>query len=544
MTRHALIRGALFAAALTAAGTVAAGANDICLESKASGERITGSLISFTGRQWDVQTTLGRLKVTIDDFFVCGDAAAPTVTTRDETADAPAPASAEAPSGADAAPDDPSDHVSVVGSNTVGAVLMPRLAAAALSEDGRIDVAAAPVAEETTLVEAGAGRFSIRIVATGTNSGFRALEDGTASLAMASRQIAETEARAIAAAGQGGLRDPSRELVIALDGVVPIVSRDNPLEEVSLHQLTEVFAGRIVTWRELGYADAPIAVLARDANSGTFDTFEALVLAPSGSALAPSARRFVSNADLAAAVAADPNAIGFVAAGALSDPELSGVRPLTLRGECGITQEPSRFNLRTEDYALGRRLYLYSRFADRSGVADTLVEFALSDSAQPIIEEAGFISLAVEDADGAVELRRLLARPAPPEAGADALRDELREVIDTSRRLSVTFRFEFGSTTLDSKARRDGTRLARYLRGEEAAGRQVVLLGFADSVGGFEANRRLSERRAEEAAALLRANGVAPERIETIGFGELLPVFCNDTDTGRAKNRRVEVWVR
>ena len=541
MKRNAAIKGLLLAAALTAIGAGKAQAGDICLESKISGEQISGALVSFSGRQWDVQTKFGRLKVSIDDFFVCGDAAAPAVTTREETEDAPAPVVETATTAEGTPAANPGDHITIIGSNTVGAVLMPRLAAAALSNYGQVDVAEIPDLEETTLVSAVSGEATIRIVATGTNSGFRALGDAAALLAMASRQISEEEARAIEAAGQGGLRDPSRELVLALDGVVPIVSQDNPLREISLYQLTEIFAGRISSWRELGYDDAPIAVLARDDDSGTFDTFEALVLEPSGATLAPDAQRFVSNAELAGEIAADPKAIGFVAAGALSDVESKGVRPLTLRGECGITQEPSRFNLRTEDYALGRRLYIYSRFADRAGVADKLVEFALSEAAHPIIEEVGFISPAIEEIDGAAELRRLLAVPAPPEAGG--LRERLRGVIDASRRLSVTFRFEFGSTVLDSKARRDGTRLARFLNGA-AAGRQVLLLGFADSIGGFEANRRLAEGRAREAAALLRANGVAPDRITVIGFGELLPVFCNDTDTGRAKNRRVEVWIQ
>lgn len=530
------VRRLLLAVLLTSFAPLGARANEICLQSKISGERLTGDLISFTGRQWDIQTAFGRLKVTIDDFFVCGDAAAPLVTTRTETADAAAP-EASAP---DRAP--PEAPLVIVGSNTVGAALLPRLAEGAFAGYGDAARAADPQNAETTLVRADGGRVRIRIVATGTRSGFRALEEGTATMAMASRPISEEEARAIASAGQGGLRDPSRELVLALDGVVPIVARDNPLQDVSLRELTQIFSGRAASWRALGFADLPIRVMARDENSGTYDTFDALVLAPSGARLTPAARRFSSNAALAEAVAADPNAIGFVAAGALPEATANGVRPLTLRGACGITQAPSRFNLRTEDYALGRRLYLYSRVADRVGTADALVEFALSDAAQPLIEEVGFISLAIEDADGGVELRRLLARPAPDAAGAGMLRDRLRATIEGARRLSITFRFDFASTTLDNRARRDGTRLARYLR-TTGAGRRVLLLGFADSVGGFDANRRLSERRAAEAAALLRANGVPPDRIVTLGFGELLPVFCNDTDAGRAKNRRVEVWI-
>ena len=544
MNRQSAAIPLLFSIFFTALGASSARAADICLQSKVSGEKLTGALVSFSGRQWDVQTRFGRLKVSIDDFSVCGDAEAPRVSTPEEVEDAPPTEPKPIAIVPDAPREDGVSHIVLVGSNTVGAELMPQLAEAVLSEGGRARVASKSLESETTVVESEDGKASIRVVATGTLSGFRALADGAASMAMASRSISDGEARAVAAAGQGGLRDPSRELVLALDGVVPIVSRDNPMEEISLHQLTEVFAGRIVSWRQLGYADDPIEVLARDDNSGTFDTFEALVLEPSKASLAAGARRFVSNAKLAEAVAADSRAIGFVAAGALSGDALGRVRPLTLRGGCGIVQEPSPFNLRTEDYALGRRLFLYSRFADRAGVADRLVEFSLSPAAYPIIQNAGFISLAIEEIEGVAELRRLLASPAPSEAGADALREQLRGLIEEARRLSVTFRFEFGSITLDTKARRDATRLARFLTSDAAATRRVLLFGFADSVGDFQANLRLADRRAQEAAALLRANGVPADRIKTFGFGELLPAFCNDSDAGRAKNRRVEVWIK
>ena len=75
-----------------------------------------------------------------------------------------------------------------------------------------------------------------------------------------------------------------------------------------------------------------------------------------------------------------------------------------------------------------------------------------------------------------------------------------------------------------------------------------MLVGFTDSLGEGAENRRLSERRADEAEARLRA--LLPEnlretaRIRALGFGELSPLGCNETPRGRNINRRVEVWVR
>ena len=526
MKRALLVPLVALAAALAATQAVA---TQICLQSKRSGEQVTGELVAFTGRQWDLQTSFGRVKLTIDDFFVCSDPDAKPPESEEERADGPEPAPPPSAAGGE-------ENLSITGSNTVGAAMMPRLVEAVMARVGGV-VETDDAGENVKTLVNGARR--VRIEAIGSDAGFRALETGGAELAMSSRAITPEEERTIAASGQRGMRDPGREMVIALDGVAPIVSRDNPLETISFYQLVEIFSGRISNWRELGYPEAPIRLYARDAASGTFDTFESLVLAPSGDALGAGARRFQSNAALIDALSRDPQGIGFAAAGAL---EGAAVKALTLMGECGVAQRPTLFNLKTEDYALGRRLYLYARRTDRTGLLREIADFALSDAAQPLIEEEGFVSQSIAAIAADVELRRLMAAPAPREPGAERLRAELRDIVSAGQRLSVTFRFQTGSAVLDNKARQDATRLARHLAAE-AAGRRVLLLGFADSVGGFEGNLSLSRRRAEEARALLRANGVAAERIEAYGYSELLPVFCNDSPSGRAKNRRVEVWV-
>jgi outer membrane protein OmpA-like peptidoglycan-associated protein len=65
--------------------------------------------------------------------------------------------------------------------------------------------------------------------------------------------------------------------------------------------------------------------------------------------------------------------------------------------------------------------------------------------------------------------------------------------------------------------------------------------GHTDSVGSDAYNQQLSERRAESVKAYLVSKGVTESRIETKGYGESQPVASNDTDAGRAKNRRVEL---
>lgn len=70
---------------------------------------------------------------------------------------------------------------------------------------------------------------------------------------------------------------------------------------------------------------------------------------------------------------------------------------------------------------------------------------------------------------------------------------------------------------------------------------QINIKGYTDATGSFEHNQRLSERRAQSVGSLLMQNRVAAPRIRTAGYGPRWPVAGNDTDAGRARNRRVEI---
>src|SRR5690606_18183203 len=104
---------------------------------------------------------------------------------------------------------------------------------------------------------------------------------------------------------------------------------------------------------------------------------------------------------------------------------------------------------------------------------------------------------------------------------------------------SLNFRFEFGSDRIDNKGHRDLQRLVDYLL--RNPGRQVLLLGFTDSIGDPAKNLRLSEVRAELVSQQFMKLGVFPSLVA--GFGDAVPVASNDTEEGRNRNRRVEVWV-
>jgi phosphate transport system substrate-binding protein len=406
----------------------------------------------------------------------------------------------------------------VHGSNTIGERLGPALAEAWLRDAGYTRIERfAPAHDEITVRGTGPdGRIDVEMKAHGTSTGFADLLAGRADLAMASRPVAASErerGRVL-----GALDSAEQEAVLALDGIAIIVHPDNPLRALSLAQLRAIFSGSERDWRSLRGASGPIVVHARDANSGTWDTFRSLVLGEVG--LRADARRHESTLELSRAVAADRDAIGFVGLAGIG---AARAVPVADAGEAIL---PTPFAVAVEDYALSRRLYLY-RAESASPLARDFVEYSLSDAGQAAVEGSGFISQRVGAWNAA------LRSDAP---------DEYRALVQSSERLSLNFRFGSGSHLLDSKAQRDLDRLASFMQDGERRDRALILLGFADASETVPyLALTLSVDRVDFITRELERRGVVVQRSR--GLGGAAPVASNEAPEGRRRNRRVEVWL-
>ncbi|GIX38870.1 MAG: hypothetical protein KatS3mg127_2109 [Silanimonas sp.] len=404
------------------------------------------------------------------------------------------------------------------GSNTIGERLAPALVKAWAEARGwPLRSEAVPANDERRLIlDTPRGPLTVDVLAHGTSTGYAALRDGQCDLWMASRPVRRDEiadARAL-----GPLFERGQEHVVALDGLAVIVHPANPLASLTVEQVRAVFSGRIGDWSVLGLAPGPIALHARDDRSGTFDTFRSLVLGEA--ALSPHALRYESTDELAAAVAADPRAIGFVG--------LAGVgraRALALSERGTQALAPTPLSVATEDYVLSRRLFLYSAERLRAETRDFL-DFALGAGGQTVVARVGYVPQEVQ----------ALAVPLPAEP-------EYRALVQGARRLSLNFRFGEGAAVLDNKAVEDIERLARFMAEPANAGQQLLLIGFADrSESTPYLALSLSNDRVDLVAAELRARGLKVARQR--GLGQIAPVASNDTSLGRQRNRRVEVWLR
>jgi phosphate transport system substrate-binding protein len=396
------------------------------------------------------------------------------------------------------------------GSNTIGADLAPALVEQFLRSRSAANVTRASSGKRVTITATlvnDPAPAAIAIDAAGTSTAFTALAAGKCDIAMASRPITPAERASVPNAS---------ESVIGLDGIAVVVHPQSSVQSLDTDQLTKIFAGGARSWSDVGQAGGPIAVFARDANSGTWDTFRGLVLP--ASALRTDAQRFDSNEELVAAVARTPGAIGFTSLAAARGAKVIAI------GEPGVPPiVPTTFTIGTETYPLTRRLYLYTTKPNVLG--DALVAFAMSPEGQAVVAKFGFVDLRPHSEEA----------PAPQECRGCT--PEYRKATQSAQRMSVDFRFETGSTNLDSRGVHDVERVATWIRGAHV--RRVALLGFADSQGTPAVNMSISLDRARVVQKLLHERGVDAD---AEGFGDSMPVASNATAQGRERNRRVEVW--
>ncbi len=408
----------------------------------------------------------------------------------------------------------------VQGSNTVGANLMKNLLEDYFRAKGVEGVATQALAVENEYRVGGmvnGNAIYVDVAAHGSSTGFKALLAEAADLSMSSRPIKSKEVAQLS--DYGHMLGFDAEHVIAIDGLAVIVHDDNPIEQLNLQQIAGIFSGQITNWQEVGGDNLPINLYARDDKSGTWDTFKSLVLRKMYK-LSSSARRFESNDQLSDLVAADLGGIGFVGLASVRESRAllvsdSGTTPL----------RPEKVSVATEDYALSRRLFLYTPPFLKTALIEDFIRFVQTDAGQQQVESTGFISQA------------LIATPS--ESFRQGPREYL-EVTQSASRLSVNFRFAQGSATLDNKAQQDIQRLVAFMARDENQGKRITLVGFGDEKQTESRAIVLSKLRAVAVKSELRKQGISTEPVR--GFGAYLPVASN-TGKGKIKNRRVEVWV-
>lgn len=231
--------------------------------------------------------------------------------------------------------------------------------------------------------------INISVTGGGSGTGIAALINKTADLANASRSIKDKE---IEAALNQGL--DMQEFTVAWDGISVVINKNNPIVELSMEQISKIFAGEITNWNEAGGNDGEVVVTSRDSSSGTYSYFKERVVQMDGKIeendYTSMALFLVSNSAIREEVAGNENAIGYIGLGYLDD----SVKAVHVIGEKAIEGvAPSIENVQDGSYPISRPLYIYSSGSELTDLEQAFLDFAMGEEGQAIALEIGFVPI-------------------------------------------------------------------------------------------------------------------------------------------------------
>ena len=205
---------------------------------------------------------------------------------------------------------------------------------------------------------------------TGSGSGIQAVSEGRCDIGLASRSLKDDEK-------SSGLT----ETVLAYDGIAVVVSPENPVSDLTIEQIADIYTGKITNWSEVGGNDAEIVLIGREAGSGTRDGFESIT----GTEEACQYRQeLTSTGDVIATVSQNPNAIGYASLSAVKE----SVKALSVGGVA-----PSEDTVKDGSYLIQRPFVLVTKDGvTLSPAAQAFFDYATSAEAAPIIAQAGAVA--------------------------------------------------------------------------------------------------------------------------------------------------------
>lgn len=226
----------------------------------------------------------------------------------------------------------------------------------------------------------------ISVTGGGSGTGIAALINRTVDLANASRKIKTEELDEAKANGVNPV-----EHIIARDAIAVIVNPDNPVSQLTLRQISDIYSGRIKNWSEVGGDDRPIVRLSRETNSGTHVYFLETVLRLNSkedkTLFSTDTLLLPSSEGIIAEVRQNPNAIGYDGLGYVPE----DLKMIAIAKEAGDPYVlPSIPTVNDKTYPIARDLYMYTD-GEPTGLLKQYLDWILSPEAQEIVAELGFV---------------------------------------------------------------------------------------------------------------------------------------------------------
>lgn len=205
--------------------------------------------------------------------------------------------------------------------------------------------------------------------ATGSGAGIQAVEEGRCDIGLSSRDLKDEEK-------EKGLEGT----VLAYDGISIIVNPENPVSDLSVKTIAEIYKGEITNWKELGGNDSEIVLIGREAGSGTRDGFESITDTED---LCKYRQELTSTGDVITTVSGNPNAIGYASLASVND----SVKSLKVDGVL-----PSEETVKDGSYIIQRPFVLVTKKdTELSKEAKDFYDYIISGKANEVISNAGVV---------------------------------------------------------------------------------------------------------------------------------------------------------
>ncbi len=230
----------------------------------------------------------------------------------------------------------------------------------------------------------------ISVTGGGSGTGIASLINGTIQIANASREMSKEE---IADARAHGF-EPTR-FTVALDGIAVVVHRDNPVDGLTIKQISDIYTGMITNWKGVGGDDRPIILLSRESNSGTYVYFLENVIRmgdkKSGALFSPETLLMPSSEGISVEVKQNPNAMGYDGLGYVTaDQKVIAVA----RDQAGPFVLPSARTVLDGSYPIARPLFMYTA-GNPVGQIATYLSWIMGEG-QSLVKDLGFVPLEEE----------------------------------------------------------------------------------------------------------------------------------------------------
>lgn len=235
--------------------------------------------------------------------------------------------------------------------------------------------------------------INISVTGGGTGTGIAALINKTVDIANASRKIKPEE---IKAANDNGV-EPF-EVVVSRDAIAVVVNPENPVNELTIQQISDIYSGKINNWSEVGGENRPIVRLSRETNSGTHVYFLENVLRlgqkdnktffSADTLLLPSSQGITTE------TSQNPNAIGYDGLGYVT-PELKVIA--VAKDSSGPYVVPSAETVNQGNYPIARDLYMYTS-GPPTGEIKAYLDWIRSSEGQKIVDDLGFVPIKIDSA--------------------------------------------------------------------------------------------------------------------------------------------------